>query len=74
MNLTEAIQSRRAVRDFADKHRLEFVRRNEFQPEQIIFEPKKRHLRTLAESVAEASADDDVELAWPETKSAYKKS
>ena len=63
----------KALRDFADKHRLELVRRNEFQPEQAIFEPKKRHRRTLTESVAEASADGDVELAWPEAKSAYKK-
>ncbi len=63
-----------ALRDFADKHRLGLVRRNEFQPEQAVFELKKRRPRTLTDVIAEASADDDVELAWPETKSAYKKS
>lgn len=64
----------KALRDFADKHRLDLVRRNEFQPEQAIFALKKRHRRALTETIAKASADDDVELAWPETKSAYKKS
>ena len=64
----------KALRDFADKHRLDLVRHNEFQPQQAIFEPKRRHRRTLTEVIARASTDDDVELAWAETKSAYRKS
>lgn len=63
----------RTLRDFADKHRLELVRRNEFQPEQAVFEPKELHQRSLIEAIDEASSDDDVTLAWAETKAAYKK-
>ena len=53
------------------KHGLDLVRRNEFQPQQAVFEPTELTVRSLTEAVDEASADDAVALAWPETKSAY---
>jgi hypothetical protein len=60
-----------SLRAFGRRHGLTLVRRNEFQPEQAMFEPKDLAARSLAEAVDEAAADDDVRLAWPETESAY---
>ena len=63
-----------SLRAFARKHGLDLVRRNEFQPQQAVFEPTELTVRSLTEAVDEASADDAVALAWPETKSAYDRS
>jgi hypothetical protein len=55
---------------FAKAHALRFLRRNEFVPEQAVFEPveKARYLPDLTE---ELDASTDVKLAWANTIAAY---
>jgi hypothetical protein len=55
---------------FARAHALRFLRRNEFVPEQAVFEPveKARYLPDLTE---ELDASTDVKLAWANTIAAY---
>lgn len=57
---------------FARRHGLKLLSRNEFQPEQAVFEPYNEE-RFLMDVVDSASHDDDVRLAWPETKSQFTK-
>jgi hypothetical protein len=61
------------VARFAARHRLTAVRRNDFQPEQVEFEPADPELVHLPDAVDDASADEQVSLAWPETRSRYRK-
>jgi hypothetical protein len=57
---------------FASAHGLRLLRRNEFVPEQAVFEPveKARYLPDLTE---ELDASKDVKLAWANTIAAYER-
>jgi hypothetical protein len=61
------------LRRFAAKHDLALVAKNEFQPQQATFVPRDLDARWFPDAVTEADADDDVATAWPETRSAYRK-
>jgi hypothetical protein len=57
---------------FAARHKLRVVRRNEFVPEQIVFEPVER-ARYLPDVVDELGASDDTRLAWANTLAKYER-
>jgi hypothetical protein len=61
------------LRDFAKRHGLRFLRRNEFVPEQAVFEPveKNQYLPDIIEAV---SAATETRLVWANTLSAYERS
>lgn len=58
---------------FGRKHGLQLVNVNEFQPEQALFEPCEACERSLPDTVAQATSDDGVAAAWPETRGAYRR-
>lgn len=55
---------------FANAHGLRFLRRNEFVPEQAVFEPVEK-ARYLPDLTDELDASKDVTLAWANTIAAY---
>jgi hypothetical protein len=58
---------------FAAKHHLRVVRRNEFVPEQIVFEPVES-ARYLPDVIDELGASDAARLAWANTIAKYERS
>jgi hypothetical protein len=72
-----SVRFHRAVSDddldrFAAQHKLRVVRRNEFVPEQIVFEPVES-ARYLPDVVDELGASDDTRLAWANTIGKYER-
>ena len=72
-----SVRFHRAISDddldrFAARHKLRVVRRNEFVPEQIVFEPVEP-ARYLPDVVDELGASDDARLAWPNTIGKYER-
>ena len=60
------------LRDFAKRHGLRLVRRNEFVPEQAVFEPLKKD-QYLPDVIDEVSAADESRLAWANTIASYQR-
>jgi hypothetical protein len=60
------------LRAFATRHGLRLVRRNEFVPEQAVFEPLKKD-QYLPDVIDEVSAADESRLAWANTIAAYQR-
>lgn len=59
--------------EFAEKYALRFLRRNEYVPEQAVFEPSKPRETFLPELVERVQEDDGVGRAWPVTVSRYER-
>lgn len=57
---------------FAVHHKLRLVRRNEFVPEQVVFEPVEKS-RYLPDVVDELDASDRTRLAWANTIARYER-
>jgi hypothetical protein len=60
------------LREFAERHRLRLLRRNEFAPEQAVFEPVEKD-RYLPDLVDELSTASEARLAWANTMASYDK-
>lgn len=63
----------RNLKSFAKRHGLKLLERNEFQPEQAAFVQDRKAPRFLMNVVDSLDHDDQVRMAWPETKSRYEK-
>ena len=61
------------LKKFAQEHKLRLHARNEFVPQQAIFEPVKVGERNVLEVVREISKDKNIQLAWPNTLSRYER-
>ena len=61
------------VMDFAQTYGMRAVRRNEYVPEQVVFEPDAPREMYLPELVDRVSGDERVKAAWPVTVSSYER-
>ena len=61
------------LKRFAKAHKLAMRRRNEYVPQQVIFEPLDPADRYVPEVIEEISSDKNVQLAWANTLSRYQK-
>ena len=59
------------LKKFAAAHKLRLQSRNEYVPQQAIFEPIDLKDRDVLEAVEEVSQDKKTQLAWPNTLSRY---
>ncbi len=59
------------LRRFASSHGLGLVRRNEYVPRQVVFQPKRTQY--LPELIETLSGADAVESAWAETRSQFRR-
>lgn len=59
------------LKKFAAAHKLRLHSRNEYVPQQAIFEPVNLTDRDVLELVEEVSQDKKTQLAWPNTLSHY---
>lgn len=57
------------LKDFAAKYGLELRDRNEFVPEQVAFKTD----RYLPDVLQEIDTDEDIQTAWPNTRSRYQR-
>lgn len=61
------------LKKFAAAHNLRLHSRNEFVPQQAIFEPVEAGDRYVLELVKEIQNDKNIQLAWPNTLSRYER-
>jgi len=61
------------LKRFAASHRLRLHSRNEFVPQQAIFEPLKAGEQYVPELVEEISNDKNIQLAWANTLSRFER-
>ena len=59
------------LKKFAAAHKLRLHSRNEYVPQQAIFEPIDLKDRDVLEAVKEVSQDKNTQLAWANTLSRY---
>ena len=57
---------------FAAKHDLRILRRNEFVPDQVVFEPVEDS-RYLPDVIEELEASGETRMAWPNTIGTYRR-
>jgi hypothetical protein len=59
------------LEEFAARHGLEVLHRNQYVPEQAVFAPGEPRATFLPELVGRLDDDEHVKRAWPETLSSY---
>jgi hypothetical protein len=61
------------LKRFAASHRLRLHSRNEFVPQQVIFEPLKPSEQYIPELVQEVASAKNIQLAWANTLSRFER-
>lgn len=62
------------LKEFASRYRLSLRDRNEFMPQQVVFNPTHPNQSYLPKLVEEIAGQDGVKRAWANTLSHYKRS
>lgn len=62
-----------AAEAFARRHGAQVTRRAEYQPKQVVLVPEDRRGTFLPELCAQLESESDVERAWPNTVSRYRR-